>query len=105
MEYNNFCEFVDLGGGDFYCSKCGRIVHSHDYDPPILPCAKQQTTDPNCCSVEEIKNRYSICEKCEKFNENVCLECGCFISSSAHFTNKLYWKNNSCPLNKWGQIN
>jgi hypothetical protein len=102
---NNFCDFVSLNDGDFYCTKCGRIVYSYDQDFPLLPCPKQNQQDPNCCSDEEISNRYNVCTNCDKFKENVCLECGCFISRAAHFTNKLYWKNNSCPLNKWEKIN
>jgi hypothetical protein len=102
---HNFCEFVDLGGGDFYCSICGRTVYSHDGEPPLMPCSKNMNQDPNCCSQQQILYRYEICQHCEKFDDNICLECGCSISSATHFTNKLFWKNNSCPLNKWNKLN
>lgn len=101
---NNFCEFISLDDGDFYCIKCSRIIYSHDHEPPIMPCAKLIDKDPNCCSPEEVLYRFDICKKCDKFADNVCLECGCLVSSAMHFTNKLYWKNNSCPLDKWNKL-
>lgn len=102
---NNFCDFISLGDGDFYCAKCGRTIYTDDADPPFLPCPKKIDEDPNCCSQHQVTIRFEICKLCDKFTTNVCSECGCLVSNTMHFTNKLFWKNNSCPLNKWGKIN
>ena len=49
----------------------------------------------------EIDTRYLICQSCDSFHENQCLECGCGISRNKEIMNKLAWQDQSCPLNKW----
>lgn len=49
----------------------------------------------------EINKRYAICESCQMFHNDQCLECGCNISTKSKFLNKLAWKDQKCPLGKW----
>ena len=54
-------------------------------------------------SLQEIQYRFDICNQCSSIhpNKNQCLECGCYISNKKIFLNKLAWKDQKCPLNKW----
>jgi hypothetical protein len=54
-------------------------------------------------SQELINNRLSICNSCEMLDiiNNQCLECGCNINNKKIFMNKLAWKDQKCPLDKW----
>ncbi len=49
----------------------------------------------------EINDRYAVCESCDMFYNNQCLECGCNIQTKRKFLNKLAWKDQKCPLGKW----
>lgn len=57
-------------------------------------------------SEEQIKERYSICESCSLYINNVCSHesCGCNISDTKKFLNKLAWAEQECPLGKWPKI-
>jgi hypothetical protein len=46
-------------------------------------------------STEEYAGRLRACEGCSDRSENVCLQCGCYITIKAH------WREMQCPLNKW----
>lgn len=57
-----------------------------------------------------IKKRYDICTTCEFFNKlktshqdilAQCDYCGCNLSNKKIFLNKLAWKDQKCPINKW----
>jgi hypothetical protein len=48
-----------------------------------------------------INKRYDICIKCDKFENNQCLVCGCNLSRKKVFLNKLAWADQKCPLEKW----
>lgn len=48
-----------------------------------------------------INSRYSDCQECESFYDNQCLECGCRITKKKEFLNKLAWKDQECPLDRW----
>ena len=48
-----------------------------------------------------INTRYAVCVKCESFDLEQCMECGCLISKKKEFFNKLAWKDQECPLKKW----
>lgn len=50
-----------------------------------------------------IKYRYKICYDCDKFDHlnSQCLVCGCNINQKKIFLNKLAWKDQKCPENKW----
>lgn len=54
----------------------------------------------------EILYRYSICQQCDKFNKakNQCDVCGCFLSTSKKFLNKLAWADQECPVGNWPKI-
>lgn len=54
-------------------------------------------------SQQLIDHRYSICLDCDSFNskDNECGVCGCNINNQKIFMNKLAWKDQTCPLNKW----
>lgn len=56
------------------------------------------------CSAEEIEGRLAICNTCEYFKENSCLLCGCTVIREANHKNKLAYKNQKCPADKWGVI-
>lgn len=50
-----------------------------------------------------INKRFAICNDCEMFSatSNQCLVCGCHINQKKIFMNKLAWKDQKCPMNKW----
>lgn len=50
---------------------------------------------------ELINQRYTVCESCENFEKDQCLVCGCNINKKKIFLNKLAWKDQKCPLEKW----
>lgn len=63
------------------------------------------------CSQKEVDKRYDICMSCDFFEtirfdqiEAVarCNYCGCSLSNNKkYFLNKLAWKDQKCPINKW----
>ncbi len=121
------CEFVSTGYNTAKCVRCHNTIQMLDgIDSfPIFPCRsvmselfdkdnikidtiKSQITQDNTshdgltqCSDEEISLRYSVCKGCEYFDNNTCKECGCVLSRDREFLNKLVWKDQSCPKNKW----
>jgi len=101
------CEFIDIGMDSYSCSKCGITVSSPD-GPPALACSSLDITEflmvnnsENVCTESEIESRFNICTDCEFFQNNSCSQCGCRIVRNIEFQNKLFWKNESCPINKW----
>ena len=58
---------------------------------------------------EEVNNRLKHCHQCPlfKFNNNmvggICTHnsCGCNITDTVEFFNKLAWADQSCPIGKW----
>lgn len=50
-----------------------------------------------------INIRYYTCIGCESYDSknSQCLECGCNVSRKKEFLNKLAWKDQKCPLDKW----
>lgn len=67
---------------------------------------KENEDNPeNMCSQEEITARLDICNKCEHYQENACLLCGCRVVREVNYQNKLAHRDASCPINKWGPIN
>ncbi len=66
-------------------------------------------TGMNKSSQRLIDKRYNICTGCKHFNFTVqkhnvkatCDECGCNLSNKKVFMNKLAWKDQRCPLDKW----
>jgi len=50
-----------------------------------------------------INERYDICLSCNQFEgtKSICLVCGCNINNKRIFMNKLAWKDQKCPENKW----
>lgn len=53
------------------------------------------------CSQDEIDARLAICQECPSFTGTHCQECGCACSGRSKFFNKLAWKSEKCPLEKW----
>jgi len=55
----------------------------------------------------EVTRRHSICESCTGpegfFNGTHCThkDCGCPITSTGGFLDKLAWASSSCPIGKW----
>lgn len=105
---HNLCDFIDDGFDTYRCQKCGLIVFSED-GPPALPCSYTEFDIQELqniglgCSNEQILKRYDICTNCEFFQNNVCSQCGCRIVSLLEFKNKLVWKDQECPVGKWGK--
>ena len=66
--------------------------------------AKQREQEKAKCSQEEIDARLAICDSCEYYENESCLQCGCAISRDRVYGNKLAYKNKSCPIGKWGPI-
>ena len=58
----------------------------------------------NRCSQEQIDERLAICNDCEYYENNQCLQCGCAISRDRVFGNKLAFKDKECPIGKWKRI-
>ena len=56
------------------------------------------------CSEEQINERMNICQGCEFFQNNTCLQCGCALSRDKVYMNKLLWADQSCPIGKWGPV-
>jgi len=51
----------------------------------------------NQLSLDEIRNRYAICEGCEFFYapSKRCKKCGCYLKW------KTAWRSQKCPVGKW----
>lgn len=104
----NLCDFVDIGLDQYQCSRCNMIIESFD-GPPAYICSYINThllSDVEksvFCDADQIENRYKICTSCEYFIDNSCLQCGCRIVRNSEFKNKLFFKDQSCPVNKWGK--
>ena len=47
--------------------------------------------------------RHHICLECNEYDKKnkQCLECGCDINRERTLFNKLAWKDQKCPLEKW----
>ena len=54
------------------------------------------------CSQEQIDNRMKICEGCEFFRNNTCMQRGCSLNRERNYKNKLFSAKQSCPIGKWG---
>lgn len=66
---------------------------------------KEDEDNPdNMCSDQEVSSRLEICNKCEHYQDNACLLCGCRVVRDLNYQNKLAHRNASCPINKWGPI-
>jgi hypothetical protein len=102
---NNLCEFIQIGVDEYECSKCGMIIVSYDGPPPFIcsyiPEIKPDIESDLFCSSEQIESRYKVCQACEYFIENSCSQCGCRVVRNAEFKNKLFFKNQECPIGKW----
>lgn len=50
-----------------------------------------------------ILERYNICLLCDQFDNtnHQCLDCGCNINDQEILMNKLAWRDQQCPRNKW----
>lgn len=54
-------------------------------------------------SMDLINYRFAICQECQEYDnkEKQCSLCGCNVNQKRIFLNKLAWKDQKCPLNKW----
>lgn len=123
------CEFVQIAYNTARCIRCGNTIQILDGMEgfPAFPCRSEiseafknssvdtsiikkhtsnrdvSTYDANLeqCSEQQIQERYNICRTCEYFDNNTCSQCGCVLSRDKVFFNKLLWKNESCPEQKW----
>lgn len=72
---------------------------------PVLPPHYSEQQNRKQCSQEQINDRMNICQSCEFFQNNTCLQCGCALSRDKVYMNKLLWADQSCPIGKWGPVN
>lgn len=65
------------------------------------------------CTDEEIAARHAICQGCELYKPDeqapdvgVCThrDCGCTIQMGRRFVTKLGWRDQTCPLGKWPEL-
>ena len=109
-----FCSFIKLEKEKYRCIKCGNEIVIQDSidDAPLLFCfsplsnfdasaIRDSATNTNLCSINEIQARHDTCISCEFFKENVCEKCGCLLSRSQTYMNKLAQVNEACPIGKW----
>lgn len=120
------CNFIIIEG-KYTCERCGRVVErpmhaqcrikeSVRAEPPLLErvwnftkALTQHTLNGMpAATEEEIQSRLAICKNCplfKKYTEDsgVCTHesCGCNISDMQKFLNKLAWKDQKCPIEKW----
>lgn len=106
---NKICKFERINEIEWQCSVCQQriVVYVDGADMPVLPCKgdvahkiKQVTKQPTINS-DLISQRYEICKACEFFTNNVCSKCGCLVSSSNIYINKLSNLDDKCPIDKW----
>jgi hypothetical protein len=106
---NKICKFERTSEVEWQCSVCQQkvVVYEHGSEMPVLPCKGntkayiQQTTKHHTENSEFISQRYEICKACEFFKDNTCGKCGCLVSSSNIYINKLSNKKDKCPIDKW----
>lgn len=107
------CDF-ELNGELYKCRVCGyefsRIVNrkcgpsglkkAENFGKAVV---KHVFSGSERASQEEIDRRYEICKECPLFRDEICNHnsCGCNVSNKQKFLNKLAWKDQQCPLDKW----
>lgn len=119
-----FCNFVPVDENLYVCTKCGLSVNIDDGAPPIFPCSSinLDTSEPGLgtkiknfsqsffnhaknnftlAKDEEIERRFKVCESCEYFMNQSCLQCGCPINRARNYVSKLSWDSEKCPIDKW----
>lgn len=102
------CNFIDIGFNKYKCQNCGIIVTSDD-GSPILPCSydfadmRELQNIGMASTLSVIEGRYELCKTCEFFDNNSCSKCGCKVVSFMEFKNKLIWKDQECPIGRWGK--
>lgn len=57
------------------------------------------------CTDEQINQRLDICNKCNYYQNNACMLCGCTVVREKNYMNKLANKQAKCPDNRWGPVN
>ena len=66
--------------------------------------SQQEKTKEELCTKQQIDTRLEICNKCEYYQADACILCGCRIVREKNYQNKLANKNAECPAGKWGPI-
>ena len=102
-------------------SRCANTLRSHNSQrqlPPFRRLANFTRAaikhvlhgSPNCTQAE-IDARLAVCHGCELYlpaDDNpevgVCTHkaCGCKVTRETKFASKLAWRDQKCPLGKWG---
>lgn len=91
------------------CKQQSSFDNNHIYGKPVIPSISQlakgvvgiakNVLNIDILPIEVIRNRMSICSKCE-YNNRIegyaqCIKCACIISLKAKLAKE------SCPLGKW----
>lgn len=114
----------------FECPKCGYITTCGHCKKECVPIIQQQYGEPSTLkkignftfalarhlykgmptvTKKQLDERLKICQECPLFKKKdgmvggVCSHesCGCTIQDEVVFLNKIAWKTESCPLDKW----
>lgn len=131
---NIFCEYeiMEINPLLLQCKHCKLIIQYRDKDNQIVCKQRLSDTDRNPmssikiksvttekiehqnqsvsntttdrCSQAQIDARLDICQGCEYYKDNSCLQCGCILNRDEVFSNKLYWPDQSCPIGRWGPV-
>lgn len=81
-----------------------KLIKSEKIEIPKTDTSNTTNVISQECTQEQIDNRLAICQTCEYYENNTCLQCGCSLMREKVFNNKLYWSDQSCPIGKWGPI-
>ena len=113
------CKLKKLPDNSYQCTKCQIIYDPSDFDGRSVPhcgyglirmavnlakSSKKHFANGAASVPAHIhKERFSICQGCEFFNDENpknprCGKCGCFLNI------KTSWASESCPIDKWAAV-
>jgi hypothetical protein len=132
--YDMMCDFIKINDYQYKCRTCGTTIsHFEGSDYPTMMChskiteynpveygiritnidqndepkinpESQKIDDLKKCSLQQIEDRFAVCNSCEFYKNNTCEKCGCYLVRDQIYMNKLAWKDQSCPIGKWKAI-
>jgi hypothetical protein len=105
-DYNTqrFCPVLLRQNPDAKLINKQTIQNINQIPPKLLEQLQKPKSASIECSQEQIDSRLAICQQCEFYQDNSCLQCGCVLSRDRTYMNKLYKADQSCPIGKWGPI-
>jgi len=117
----------------YQCDKCGYDTELESLERMCKPIIQPQYGEPSLIkkignfsfafgkhfykgmptvNKEQLDERLKICKECPLFKQKEAMiggtctheSCGCTITDEIVFLNKIAWKDQSCPIGKWGEI-